>query len=171
MRGLLGRVDFLAVLEPDQIRSLSDSADIVPYPAGATIFRRGSPGDSLLVVASGSIEVLDEPPGGGPLRPVGRRAAGDYIGEMSLLADAPYAVEARAGEDVEVVVLTRDVMRPILVADPAVAERLSEALTRHRAGTREGRERLAEAAPASAYHVNTVLSNIRRVFGLASAPP
>ena len=62
-------------------------------------------------------------------------------------------------------------MRPILVADPAVAERLSEALARHRAGTREGRERLAESAPATEYHVNTVLSNIRRVFGLARAPP
>ncbi len=167
VKALLGRIDFLAALAPEQLDALARTAPIALYPAGVSIFRKGAPGDSLFVVASGRVEILDEPVGGGPLRVIGSREAGDYFGEMSLLADAPRPRTARAVEDVELVALTRDVMRPILVSDPAVAEHLSQALTRHMADGRRALEHADDHEPVAVFPATTLLDNIRRVFGLA----
>lgn len=167
---LLGRVDFLSVLKPEQIDALASSAPIVQYPAGALIFRKGSRGDSLFVVASGQAEILAERRVGGPVYAVGMRDAGDYFGEMSLLTDAPRPVDVRAVQDVELVVLAREVMRPILVDDPEVAERLSHALARHLASDREVIARLPGEERAPVLPAGTLLDTIRRVFGLVDPP-
>jgi small-conductance mechanosensitive channel/CRP-like cAMP-binding protein len=167
---LFGRVDFLSVLKPDQIDALARMAPIVQYPAGAMIVKKGAEGDSLFVVASGRVEILAERAGGGPLYAVGGRDVGDFFGEMSLLTDEPRPLDVRAVVDVELVVLTRDVMRPIFVEDPVVAEHLSQALTRHLAKSKEAIEHMPGVEPDAVYPAATLLSSIRRVFGLASIP-
>jgi small-conductance mechanosensitive channel len=169
---LLGRVDFMSALDPQQVAALAKNAPIALYPAGALVVKRGDAGTSLFVVASGRAEVLSEPPGGGALLAVGAREVGDYFGEMSLLADVPRPVDVRVSEDTELVVLTREVMRAILVADPAVADRLSQTLSRHLAGSQKAMEEFAgHAAAPVAYQAHTLLRNIRRVFGLVGAEP
>ena len=55
-------------------------------------------------------------------------------------------------------VLTRDVMRPIFVEDPAVAEHLSQALTRHHAKSKEAIEHLPGAEPDAVYPAATLLT-------------
>jgi small-conductance mechanosensitive channel/CRP-like cAMP-binding protein len=164
--GLLRRVDFLAALKPEQLDELATRALVALYPAGAMVTRKGDAGDSLFIVASGRLEVLGAPPGGGAPCPVGSRDVGDYFGEMALLTGEPRLFDVRAAVDAELVVLTRDVIRPILIADTSVAERLSEALTRHRAGSQQAMERLADRRPAAADQTSTLLGNIRRAFGL-----
>jgi small-conductance mechanosensitive channel/CRP-like cAMP-binding protein len=164
---LLGRVEFLAALRPEQIESLAETAPIVLYPAGAMVVRKGARDDSLLVVASGRVELLAEQAPGGPLYAVAGREAGDFFGEMSLLTDQPRPLDVRAVQDVELVVLTREVLRPIFVKDPAVAERLSQALTVHLAKSKEGLEHLPDLRTVAAYPAATLLTTIRRVFGLA----
>jgi len=165
---LLRRVDFLAALKPDQLDELAAHAAIALYPAGAFVAHKGDAGDSLFIVASGRVEVLAKLPETSEPTSLGTREVGDYSGEMSLLTGAPRPYDLRAVDDVEVVVLTRDVMRPILLADASVAERLSQALSRHRAGSQQVLERLADQhAPVPAYQASTLLGNIRRVFGLA----
>ncbi len=169
---LLRRVDFLTALKPEQVEEMAKGAPIALYPAGAFIVRKGATDDSLFVVASGRVELLAEPPDGGAPSPIGSREAGDYFGEMSLLTDAPRPFDIRAAEDAELVVLTREVMRSILVADPSVAERLSQTLSRHLAGSQKAIEQLAGRRPVpAAYQANTLLGNIRRVFGLVNIEP
>jgi CRP-like cAMP-binding protein len=166
---LLPRIDFLAALRPEQIEELARGAHVALYPAGATIFRQGEAGDSLFVVAAGRAEIVGEPPGGGVPFPIGYREVGDYFGEMSLLTDAPRPFDVRAAEDSELVVLTREVTRPILVADPSVAERLSQTLSRHVAGDQKVLTEFMGRPPAhAAYQANTLLGNIRRAFGLVN---
>jgi hypothetical protein len=63
--------------------------------------------------------------------------------------------------------IDRDRLRPVLVEDPAAAERLSDTLARHRAGQAEALERAAGSRPAAATGQPSLLSSIRRVFGLA----
>lgn len=170
VRGLLGAIDFLSVLKPEQIDAIAASAPIVQYPSGTMILRKGTTGDSLFIVASGRAEVLAEREGGQALYPVGMRDTGDYFGEVSLLTDEPRPVDVRAIDDVELIVLSREVMRPILVEDPAVAERLSQTLSRHLARDKEGFDRLPSDTPASVYPPSTLLNSIRRVFGLVNPP-
>jgi len=168
---LLGRVDFLSALKSEEIDVLARHAPIVLHPAGGVIVRKGEPGDSLLVVASGRADLMGDPIDGHAMS-VATREVGDYFGEMSLLTGAPRPFDVRAAEDTELVVLTREVMRPILVADPSVAERLSKALDRHLAGIREALPVLATAhhAAAGPDPQATLLGNIRRVFGLDAVP-
>jgi small-conductance mechanosensitive channel/CRP-like cAMP-binding protein len=163
---VLRGVTFLGGLKPEAIDALAASAPIAQYPAGHFVFRAGTEGDGLFVVMSGRVEVLIERVVGGPRYPVGTRGPGDYFGEMSLLGDAPRPVDVRAVEDVELIVLGREAMRPILVADPEVAERLSQALARHLARDREAIEHLPGEAPVTGLGAGTLLESIRRVFGL-----
>lgn len=164
---LLGRVDFLSVLKPEQIDALAGTAPIVQYPAGAFILRKGTKGDSLFVIASGRVEILAERTPESSLYAVGMRDPGDYFGEMSLLTDAPRPVDVRAVQDVELVVLAREVMRPILVDDPEVAERLSHALAGHLARDREAVDQMPGEQRPTVLPAGTLLNSIRRVFGLA----
>ena len=163
---VLRGVDFLGALKPEAIDGLAASAPIALYPAGAYVFRTGMEGDSLFVIVSGRVEILLERVVGGPRYPVGARGVGDYFGEMSLLSDAPRPVDVRVVDDVELIVLGRGAMRPILVADPEVAERLSQALARHLARDREAIEHLPGEAPVAGLGPGNLLEGIRRVFGL-----
>src|SRR5262249_31324354 len=86
---LLGRVDFMGALAPHQVAAMAKSTAIVLYPAGAFVIRKGDAGTDLFIVASGRAEILSDPPDGGTPAAVGIREAGDYFGEMSLLADVP----------------------------------------------------------------------------------
>jgi len=170
--GLFRRMDFLSALKPEQLEALATTAPLVRYPSGAFIVRKGEAGDSLFIIASGRVSVIYTG-AGAPPDAVTARDVGEYFGELSLLTDAPRPVDVRADGDVELIVLTRDVMRPLLVADPGVAERLSQTLSRHRAGDQEVLTRLAGAGAHPipvAYPASTILSNIRRVFGLVDLP-
>ena len=128
-------------------------------------------GDSLFVVASGRLEVLDEPGDGQPPRTVGTRAVGEYVGEMSLLTGEPRPATVRTVEETELAVLTRDVLRPVLLSDPAAAERLSRTLAAHKAAREEAVQQLAAESPprAAEYRARTLLDDIQRFFRLADA--
>jgi small-conductance mechanosensitive channel/CRP-like cAMP-binding protein len=168
---LLARVDFLSALRPDDLNRLAETAEIRLFGAGSVVARRGESGDSLFIVASGRLEVVDEPSDGRPARAVGTRDVGDYVGEMSLLTGAPRPATVRALEDTELAVLTREVLRPILVADPTAAERLSKTLAVHTAARQEAVQRMAtESQPrAVEYQTRTLLGNIQRFFKLMDA--
>ena len=150
LAALFGRVDFLSVLRAEDLTRLTETAGIHPYPAGTVVVRRGDVGDSLFVVASGRLEVLDEPGDGQPPRTVGTRAVGEYVGEMSLLTGEPRPATVRTVEETELAVLTRDVLRPVLLSDPAAAERLSRTLAAHKAAREEAVQQLAAESPPRA---------------------
>ena len=171
LAALFARVDFLSALGAEDLSRIAETAELRPYRAGTSVVRRGDAGDSLFVVASGRLEVFDEPVDGRPPRAIGTRAIGDYIGEMSLLTGAPRPATVRAAEETELAVLTREVLRPILVADPQAAERLSQTLSVHSAAHEEAVHRLAAEAPprAAEYRQRTLLGNIQRFFKLMDA--
>ena len=64
-------------------------------PAGTLIFREGEPGEYLLVVLSGELEIVKEL-GSPDERIVALRTTGDHIGEMSLDQPGGHAVSERA---------------------------------------------------------------------------
>ncbi len=171
LAALFGRVDFLSVLRAEDLTRLTETAGIYPYPAGTVVVRRGDVGDSLFVVASGRLEVLDDPRDGQPPRTVGTRAVGEYVGEMSLLTGEPRPATVRTVEETELAVLTRDVLRPVLLSDPAAAERLSRTLAAHKAAREEAVQQLAAESPprAAEYRARTLLDDIQRFFRLADA--
>ena len=80
---------------------LADEAEIVAYPAGATLFREGEKGDALYLMRKGSVSIS---------RRIGTREvtlsyarAGHYVGEMALLSDMPRSATVRAVVDCEAI--------------------------------------------------------------------
>jgi CRP-like cAMP-binding protein len=73
----------------------------------------------------------------------------------------------RTLEDTELLVLTKDALRPLLVGDPAAAERLSQAMTRRQIEHEEAVSAGIPDAPVVATDLaSLLLARIRRFFGL-----
>jgi CRP-like cAMP-binding protein len=166
--GLLSGVEFLEALTSEQFGRLASEAQIVPYPTGAPVVRQGDAGDSLFVVVEGRVEVSVHARGGGPEQRLATLGPGDYFGEMSLLTGAPRSATIRAAEETRLVVLRKDALRPLLVADPTVLERLSKTLARRQAERDDALHRAATAEyeGPGADRASQLLGLMRRFFGL-----
>ncbi len=98
----LQAVPSLAALDERALLAIvGDSANLF-WPAGSCVFERGSQTDSLYVVVSGSVRILDE---GGVEAAV--LEAGNSFGEFSLLLGTPHQHEVRALEDTELMVVPK----------------------------------------------------------------
>jgi small-conductance mechanosensitive channel/CRP-like cAMP-binding protein len=168
---LLAGVEFLEALTSDQLERLAAQSVSVPYPAGGTVVRQGDEGDSLFLVASGSVEVSVRAPGGSA-QTLATLGPGDYFGEMSLLTGAPRSATIRAVQETSLVILRKEALRPLLVADPTVLERLSKTLARRQAERDDAISRSAAAdyEGPGADRAGLLLTRMRRFFGLASEP-
>jgi CRP-like cAMP-binding protein len=88
------------------------------------IFHTDDPGDSLFVVAAGSVKIMvssDDGTEPAILTTVGR---GGFFGEQALLDGAPRSATAVALEPVETLVLRRDAFERLLDAEPGLRRAL-----------------------------------------------
>jgi small-conductance mechanosensitive channel/CRP-like cAMP-binding protein len=167
MAGLLAGVEFLEALTSDQLQRLASESRIVPFPGGGTVVRQGDEGDSLFLVAEGGVEVSVRPPGGGAERTLATLGPADYFGEMSLLTGAPRSATIRAVTETRLVVLRKEALRPLLVADPTVLEGLSKTLARRQAEREDAIQRAAtEDEGPGVDRASQLLTRMRRFFGL-----
>ena len=163
---LLAGVEFLEALTSDQLERLASESRIVPFPLGGAVVRQGDEGDSLFLVVSGRVEVSVRTPGGGPEQSLATLGPGDYFGEMSLLTGAPRSATIRAVDETRLVILRKEALRPLLVADPTVLERLSKTLARRQAERDDAINRAAVYEGPGADRASQLLSRMRRFFGL-----
>ncbi len=127
----------------DTIRALT-----VTYRAGERIVAAGEPGACLFVVQSGSVRLSR--PGtsdGGPVE-IARLEKGDIFGEGSLLEGRPYAADADAIDDCEVLEFGPSTFDRMVKSHPEVALRLLRQLAA-RIERVEGRLARAATGPAT----------------------
>lgn len=103
----LRRVSLFADLPDEVLANLSSNAAVRRFRQGETIVRQGEESHSLLVVASGVVEVLLDTRGGDSVR-LHEFHAGDYFGEMSLLDGRPRSANAIALTDCQILELDRE---------------------------------------------------------------
>jgi CRP-like cAMP-binding protein len=129
----LKAVPGFSTLDETTLLSIVGASSNLFWRAGSTIFRQGSPGDSLYVILSGHVRIFDEDD-----REIDeeRLQTGDYFGERSLVLDMTRAKCAEAVEDTELLVLPKQAFEAVMAANPGVAEHV--------------RERLEQFAPAAA---------------------
>ncbi|MFZ0902459.1 MAG: DHA2 family efflux MFS transporter permease subunit, partial [Mycobacterium sp.] len=97
----LGTLPLFAGLDPAALAELRDHAEQVELEAGSYLLHAGEPSDSLYVVRSGRLQVLQNDV---VLRELGR---GEVIGELGFLIDAPRSASIRAMRDSTLVRLTK----------------------------------------------------------------
>jgi hypothetical protein len=100
------------------------------FPAGHTVFRQGDPAEAAYFIRSGEVEVVDEERGA-VIRTLG---AGDYFGEIALIADAPRSATIRTVTEVEAAVLGKrnflSMMHLIPATEEAILQTVRERATR-----------------------------------------
>jgi CRP/FNR family transcriptional regulator, cyclic AMP receptor protein len=124
---LLERSSLFRALDPDVRRQLASRAHRFRFAAGEVIFEVGSPGQSMMAVAAGTVRFTARSPGGYQILLVDL-SAGEVFGEIALLADRGRTANAIALTSCELLVLERRDIRPFLERHPDVCLKLLETL-------------------------------------------
>jgi serine phosphatase RsbU (regulator of sigma subunit) len=126
-------IPFFDLLSEDKAQTLMDVFHARDYPAGVTLFEEGDPGDSFTIVLAGETEII-KALGTPEERLISVVAAGDYLGEMSLLyPDGRRSASARTRTPVQILELPRADFETLLESHPRLAFELTrEMVTRLR---------------------------------------
>jgi small-conductance mechanosensitive channel/CRP-like cAMP-binding protein len=124
----LGSVSLLAPLDNRALAQLAQHVRRHTFGWGEVIVREGETSDAFYVIERGTAEVMLD--NGGAVRTLGQLRAGEFFGEMSLLAGEPCSATVRAATDLSVLVVDRAAFKEILSVDPKIIEPLSEIAAR-----------------------------------------
>lgn len=157
-----------APLSDDQIRTLVGGAALQRFMDGETLVEQGDSGDSLFVIRSGGVRI-DKSVHGGPAATIATMGAGEFFGEMSLLTGEPRTASIVAGEETQVVVVSKESFAPVLAADKGILPGLTDVLdarVRHTAEHVADRGAAQLQATGAAQERPALLRKIGRFFGL-----
>jgi len=87
-------------LTKEQLLHVARKSVEVTHLSGATLVQQGDPGDSLCIIAEGTVEVRRDG------RVVAQMTAGEFFGELSLIDGEPRSATVVAVEDVVLLTLS-----------------------------------------------------------------
>lgn len=118
---LLRRVPLFQELEPEDLQRIASTCLERVYPAETELVHEGDIGNELMVILEGTVRVVRPEPDGGE-RFIRRYEAGDHIGELAVLREAPRAATVIAdGVDVRALVINGESLKAILRERPDAA--------------------------------------------------
>ncbi|MCK6547261.1 cyclic nucleotide-binding domain-containing protein [Myxococcota bacterium] len=119
---VLKKLPIFEDLSLDEMKAFYNICDQVFFEKGATVIEQGRPGEGLVIVREGSLAVskLDA----GREIPLATIPAGNYVGEMSLIDDAPTSARVTAAENVKALRIRRDRFEHFLFANDRIALRV-----------------------------------------------
>ena len=119
---LLKGVPLFAGCSKSELALVASLADELDLAEGATLIREGERGREFIVVATGSVRVTRN---GKKIRDLG---AGDYVGEIALVADIPRTATVTATSPVQLLVVTDRAFRVVLERMPTIATKVLQSL-------------------------------------------
>jgi CRP/FNR family cyclic AMP-dependent transcriptional regulator len=124
---VLRKHPMFADLEPEALDQLCRYAKHTTLKRGATIVSKGDPGDSLIVVVSGTVKISISSADGRSaiLNLIG---PGEIFGEVALLDGLARTADATANTNCEIYVIDRRDFIPFVRSQPALAMKLIELL-------------------------------------------
>jgi NTE family protein len=129
----LRNVPILAGLPDELLERLAGQVNDVRVRAGAWIMREGEPADSMFIVHSGRLEVIQEGPPETLIRILRR---GDVLGELALLRAETRSASVRARRDAELVELGRAEFEALIKEAPSFALGLTRVMGERLAASR-----------------------------------
>lgn len=132
----LSQVPLLQQLPPEEVKAILPFVNRRSYRKGTTLFRQGEPGDSLIIVERGQVEIVDVRGGG---RVVAALGENEVVGEMALLTGEPRSAMALAATDLRVWMILKEDFDRVLETSPhlaaavklLVADRLADMQRQH----------------------------------------
>ncbi|HEY6605711.1 MAG TPA: cyclic nucleotide-binding domain-containing protein [Gaiellaceae bacterium] len=119
---LISRVPLFEGCSGRELAQVASIAQHVELPEGAVLIREGEPGRDFFALVEGSVDV----------RKNGRRiatlGAGDFVGEIALLTNAPRTATVRARSPISALRLTRQGFSTLLDASPRMRAKVLKTL-------------------------------------------
>ncbi len=127
------RDQMFPTLQADEIDRLCRFGEPRSYVAGETVVRVGEVGPRLALVLEGDNEVTqrDEP---GRTRQIAPHKRGNFMGELAQLSGRPYLVDEIAVTDTQIMAISPEKLRALLIAEASLGERIMRALILRRVG-------------------------------------
>jgi CRP/FNR family cyclic AMP-dependent transcriptional regulator len=115
-------------IDEREIECLLGSAETRRFDAGELLFRRGDPGDSVLLVLSGRVSVETRLANGETVV-MNVLEAGELVGEMAVLEGTTRSADITALEPCEALIIPNGEFLGLLVGHPGLAVRMLGTLT------------------------------------------
>ncbi len=116
-------------LDPFFVQLAERYANAESYAAGATLFAEGDPGETMLLILSGLVQITKHGPGEEEPVVIATRGPGEFLGEMALVEDCPRFATAQAAEDSMVLVFSHDNFHRIISEAPELATHVLKSLS------------------------------------------
>jgi CRP-like cAMP-binding protein len=116
--GKLSQVPLFRELPPEEIQYLVSNVTGRFINKGTTIFNQGEPGDSLYIIESGAINIVDTKNGD---KLIATLKEHDVVGEMALITDEPRSFKAITAEDTRVWIILKEHFERLLIISPRLA--------------------------------------------------
>ena len=120
----LRRAPLFEGLSRKELEQLATLADDLEVPSGKVLTRQGDTGREFFVLMDGEVEIERDG------ESLGRRGAGDFIGEISILEDMPRTATVTAITQVRLFVLTAQNFRSVVEDLPEVENKVLRTLAR-----------------------------------------
>jgi CRP/FNR family cyclic AMP-dependent transcriptional regulator len=121
---VIRRVPLFAECSKKELAEVAALADEIDLPAGRELIREGERGREFFVLLDGSADVQVE----------GRRRsamnAGDFFGEIALVADTPRTATVKTTAPVRALVITDRAFRQLLERSPGIQLKVLQALAK-----------------------------------------
>ena len=130
------RAQMFPTLEAPDIERMRRFGTMCTYAAGEALVRVGEVGRGLTIILSGKVDVTQHDGAHQPQLIV-THAPGGFMGELATLSGRPALVDAHAAEPVEALIIPREKLRALLIAEAELGERIMRALILRRMGLLE----------------------------------
>jgi thioredoxin reductase (NADPH) len=130
------RDQMFPALDPEDIERMSRFGQVRVYHSGEAIVTVGRMGPGIVIVLSGKIDVTQHYQSGRRTLIV-THGKGEFMGELAQLAGRPALVDAYAQDRVEALIIPRDRLRALLIAEADLGERMMRAMILRRVGLLE----------------------------------
>jgi CRP-like cAMP-binding protein len=142
---LLTGLDWLAALSPEELDRLADTAEVIEWGPGETVFEEGELGDCCYVIYRGAVKVVCRLHDGRRIS-LARLTDGAVFGELALFAGERRSATVQAVEPTAAIVLAATDLMSLLRSSPEASLGMTVTLANRLRATNE---RLLEYALAS----------------------
>ena len=125
----MAKVPLFSRCSKSELRRIAQIADEVDLRRGRTLTKEGTRGREFFIILDGTAEVRSN------TRLLPSLKAGDFLGEIALVTDAPRTATVTATSPVRVLVITERAFRELLRNHPGIQGKILETVASRLAAT------------------------------------